>query len=127
VDELIEDDPLRGDDDALDTIIALPLGDLRASLGLSQFGRGHCKRPSGWLAGHPLGLLLGLLHGADVARGVLWQVVAFAVPDLLEGADRVCQRGVLAVLAGEDLGDEERLRQESLNPSGAVDDELVLL
>ena len=37
------------------------------------------------------------------------------------------QRGVLARLVGEDLGHEERLREEPLDPPGAVDDDLVVL
>src|SRR4051812_32267746 len=60
-------------------------------------------------AGHALGLLLGLLDGADVEEGAFGQVVPLAVADLLERADRVLDLRVLAGLVGEDLGHEERL------------------
>ena len=53
-------------------------------------------------------------------------MVPLAVADLLEAADRVRQLGVLAGLAGEHLGDEERLRHEPLDPPGAVDVQLVV-
>ena len=78
-------------------------------------------------AGHLLGLFLGLLDRADVEERAFGKVVPLAVAELLEAADRVGQGGVLARLAGEDLGDEERLRQEPLDPAGAVDDDLVVL
>ena len=54
-------------------------------------------------------------------------MVPLAVADLLEAADRLGQRRELARLAGERLGHEERLRQEPLDPAGAVHDLLVLL
>ena len=59
-------------------------------------------------------------------NAVLRQMVPLAVAQLLEAADRVGQRRDLARLAGEHLGHEERLRQESLDAAGAVHDLLVL-
>src|SRR3954465_8394961 len=76
--------------------------------------------------GHLLGLFLGLLNHADVEEGALGQVVPLAVADFLEAADRVGQGRVLTFLVREDLGDEERLREKPLDPSGAVDNDLVL-
>src|SRR5262249_17328651 len=53
------------------------------------------------------------------------EMVPLAVADLLEAADRVRQLGVSARLVDEDLGHEERLREEPLDPAGPGDDELV--
>ena len=67
----------------------------------------------------PWNISCGLLHllrlrphfvdVADVQERLLGQIVGFAVADLLEAAERVGELGVLALLAGELLGDEERL------------------
>src|SRR5438034_1472755 len=51
----------------------------------------------------PLGLLFGLLDGADIHEGVFRQVVPFAVADFLEAANGVVNFGEFAGFAGEDL------------------------
>src|SRR5215471_12827570 len=57
----------------------------------------------------------------------LRHVVVLALDDLPEAADRLADRDVLARRAGEHLGDVERLRQEALDPTRAVDRDLVLV
>src|SRR5512138_3850070 len=74
-----------------------------------------------------LRLLDRLLDAADHVEGLLRQVVVLAVHDLLEAADRVLQLDVLALVAGELLGDVERLGEEALHLAGARDGELVVL
>ena len=61
---------------------------------------------------HGFRLLDGLFDRADHVERLLRQVVVLAFDDLLEALDRVGDRHVLALEAGELLGDEERLRQE---------------
>ena len=65
----------------------------------------------------------------DRARQVevlLGNLVVLAFDDLLEAADRVGDRHVLAFEAGELLRDEERLRQELLDLARARHGELVV-
>src|SRR5688572_28329904 len=81
---------------------------------------------SSLLAGHLLGLLGRLFNGADIHERAFGQVVPLAVAEFLEAADRLGQRRHVAGLAGEWLGDDERLRQESLNSAGAADDLPIL-
>ena len=50
-----------------------------------------------------------------------------AVDDLLEAADGLGDRHVLARAPGERLGDEERLRQEALDLARPADRQLVLV
>ena len=50
-----------------------------------------------------------------------------AVDDLLEGADGLLQGHILALIAGELLGNVEGLTEESLHLTGTVDGELVFL
>src|SRR6218665_299342 len=79
----------------------------------------------------PLAVLLGgLEHVLDRAleqEGALRDVVVLAVDDLLERADRLLDRHVLAGGAGEGLRDVERLRQEALDLTRALDYDLVLV
>src|SRR3712207_2445820 len=77
-------------------------------------------------AGDALGLLAGLLDGADEVEGALGQVVVLAVDDLLEAADGLGDGHVLAGEARELLLDEEGLREEALNLARAGDHQLVL-
>src|SRR5699024_4141592 len=74
--------------------------------------------------------LLGLLHGhldvADIEEGLLGQVVVLTVTKSLEGGDGLLQRHEHARVAGELLGHEHVLRQEALQATGPVDDDLVL-
>src|SRR5450755_1526946 len=72
-----------------------------------------------------LGLLDGLVDAADHVERLLGKRIAFAVGDHLEAADRFLQRHVLALGAGEHLGDEEGLAEEALDLAGAGDGELV--
>ena len=66
-------------------------------------------------------LLDGLVDGADHVEGLLRQGVVLALEDLLEAADGLGDRDVLAGRAGELLGDEERLGEEALDAAGAGD------
>src|SRR5258705_14010885 len=72
-----------------------------------------------------LRLLEGFLDRPDHVERLLGQRVAFAIDDHLETLDRVLQRDVLAGRAGEDFGNGERLRQETLDLPRARDGELV--
>src|SRR5438128_1819318 len=72
-----------------------------------------------------LPLFGGFFHAADVHEGAFGKVVPFAVAQLFEAADRLGQRRDLAGLVGERLGNQERLRQELLDPASAVHDLLV--
>src|SRR5690242_1012816 len=82
---------------------------------------------SSFAGGHPLGGLGRLLDRADVHERRLRQLVPLPVAQLLEAADRVLQLRELARLAGERLGDEERLREEPLDPAGPGHHLLVVL
>src|SRR6185295_12025877 len=73
-----------------------------------------------------LGLGVRLLDGADVHERLIRQVVPLAFAQLVEGADGVLARGVVAGEAGELLGDVERLREEALDLARPPDDDLVL-
>src|SRR3712207_905497 len=73
------------------------------------------------------GLLDGLIYVADEVEGLLGQLIVPTLDDLLERADRVLQLDKLALEAGELLGDEERLREEALQPARPAHDDLVLL
>src|SRR5205085_5322630 len=85
-------------------------------------------------------LWLGFLGAAFAFRGLhrlidrshhierlLRQVVMLAVENLAEAANRFLEGNVLARTVGEDLGDEERLREEPLDLPGARDQQLVVL
>uniref|UniRef100_A0A182XR80 Prokaryotic-type class I peptide chain release factors domain-containing protein n=1 Tax=Anopheles quadriannulatus TaxID=34691 RepID=A0A182XR80_ANOQN len=74
-----------------------------------------------------LRLLDDLLDRADHVEGHLRQMVELTVQDLGEALDGFLQRHQLAGVAGEHLGDLERLRQEALDLAGAGDRQLVLL
>src|SRR4030081_974626 len=69
----------------------------------------------GLRGGQLLGLLEGLVDGADHVEGLLGQVVALAGHDHLEAADGFRQRHVLARRAGEHFSHVEGLRQEALD------------
>lgn len=49
------------------------------------------------------------------------------IENFLEGADCILQWYKLALITGEDLGDLERLRHETLDFTGTFDSKLVLL
>src|SRR5919199_276962 len=72
-------------------------------------------------------LLRRLLDRANVHEGLLGQVVPLAFEQLLEAADRVGDRDVLARHAGEHLGHVERLTEEALDAPRALHGELVLI
>ncbi|ABA50504.1 hypothetical protein BURPS1710b_0178 [Burkholderia pseudomallei 1710b] len=72
-----------------------------------------------------LGLLEGFVDRADHVERLFRQVVALAVDDHLEAADRFLQRHVLARRAREHFGDVERLRQETLDLTCARNRQLV--
>src|SRR4051812_25584164 len=78
-------------------------------------------------AAEALRVLLGILDATAHEERLLGQVVVLALGQLLERVDRLVQRGELALDAGELLGDEERLGQESLDAPGPVDGDPVLL
>src|SRR5262245_39000898 len=73
-----------------------------------------------------LRLLERFLDRPHHVERLLRQRVALAVYDHLEPLDRVLQRHVLAVLAGEVLRHRERLRQEALDLARARHRQLVL-
>ena len=75
----------------------------------------------------PLGVLADVLDGAGEEEGLLRQRVGLALEDLLERRDRVLDRHVGARSAGEDLGHEERLAREALQPPRPGDGRLVVL
>src|SRR4051812_3172261 len=79
----------------------------------------------GLRGGQLLGLLEGLVDGADHVEGLRGRGVALAGPDHLEAADGFRQRDVLAGRAGEHLGHVERLRQETLDLARARNSQLV--
>jgi hypothetical protein len=60
------------------------------------------------------------LDGADHVEGGFGQVVVLAGGEALEALDGVGELDELARRAGEDLGHEERLRQEALDLAGAA-------
>src|SRR5918997_444588 len=73
------------------------------------------------------GLLDSLIYVADEVEGLLGKLIVPTLDDLLERADRVLKLDKLALEAGELLGDEERLREEALEPARPAHDDLVLL
>src|SRR3954466_8219618 len=73
------------------------------------------------LLGHLLGLGPDLIQAAHHVEGLLGDVVAAALDDVLEAADGVLELDVLALGAGEGLGDGEGLRQEALDLAGPRD------
>ena len=79
------------------------------------------------LLGQSLGVRLDVLDAAAHEERLLGRVVELAVAQPLERVDRLVQRHELAGDAGELLGDEERLREEPLDPTGPVDRDPVLL
>src|ERR671921_589257 len=79
------------------------------------------------LGAHPAGLLNSLVDVTDEVEGLLRQLVVLTFDDLLERPDRVFEFDELALHAGELLGDEERLREEALEPPRPAYDDLVLL
>src|ERR1700710_2894079 len=68
-----------------------------------------------------------LVDRALHVEGALGEVVVLAVEDLAEAADGLGDRHVLAGAAGELFGDEERLREETLDLAGPRDRLAVLV
>src|SRR5687768_15483599 len=64
---------------------------------------------------HLLGALENVVDAALHVERLLGDLVVFAVDDLPEAANRVREFDVLALEAGELLGDMERLRKELLD------------
>src|ERR1700694_1173187 len=73
-----------------------------------------------------LRLFDGLFDAAYHIKRLLRQMIVFAVDDGFEAADRVLERDEFSRRAGEDLGDEKRLRQKALNLPRPRDRKLVL-
>ena len=73
-----------------------------------------------------LALLDRLFDGADHVEGLLGQMIVFAFAQTAETLDGVGEIDELAGRAGEDFGNEERLRQEALDLARARDRDLVL-
>src|SRR5690242_13682523 len=80
------------------------------------------SRSSGLL--HLLGGGEHVLDAAGHVEGALRDVVVLALDDFLEALDGVGDRHVLALQAGELLGDEERLREEPLQLARTGDRDL---
>src|SRR5207248_7985089 len=74
-----------------------------------------------------LGRLDNLVDRALEEERALGDLVVLAVDDLLEAADRVGYFHVRPRGAGELFGDEERLREEALDPARALHGQLVLV
>src|SRR3712207_3183703 len=72
-------------------------------------------------------LALDVLEPAAHEERLLGDLVVLPVGDLVERLDGVLDRDRRPLDAGELLGDVGVLRQEALDASGAVDDDLVLL
>ena len=68
-------------------------------------------------------LFESLFNGTDQVEGLLRNVVILAVDEITETLDSIFQFHVLAGGTGEGFGDVERLRQESLNFTGAGNDQ----
>ena len=68
-----------------------------------------------------------LFDRTDEQECRLGKVIALAVDDLAEPMDRVVERYVCTLDARELLGYEERLRQESLDLTGTLDEDLILV
>src|SRR4051812_5148923 len=71
-------------------------------------------------------VLADVVDRAGEEERLLRHVVDLALEDLLEARHGVLDRDVLAGAAGEDLGDEERLAHEPLQPPRPADQRLVL-
>lgn len=72
-------------------------------------------------------LLNHLSDGTDEVEGVLVKVVVLAIEDSLESLEGVLQVDELTLHVGENLSDLERLGQETLDLTGTVHSELVIL
>src|SRR5919204_471128 len=79
----------------------------------------------------PAALASGRLHrlvdGSHHVEGLLGQLIVLAVQDLAKTSDRFLERHILPRPIGENLGDEEGLREEPLDLAGAGDQQLVIL
>lgn len=84
------------------------------------------SRCLGGLFSELFSLLHNLLNWAHHVEGNLRQVVVFTLKDGVETLDGLSKRHELASLAGEDFGDLEGLRHETLDLSGTGDSNLVL-
>src|SRR5258708_31302981 len=89
-------------------------------------GRGIVYPATRLCAGPFLELLDRIFDRSDQVEILLRLLVVVAIDGLLEPADRVGDRHVLALEARELLRDEERLRQESLELAGAGHGEPVV-
>src|SRR5580700_306342 len=76
---------------------------------------------------HPFGVLADLVDSPGVEERGLRQIVDLPFEDLLERSDRLRKLHVLAGPARELFGDEERLREESLNAARAPHGNLIVL
>lgn len=77
--------------------------------------------------GNGLGPLHDITNVTLHIEGGFGQVIVLALKDLLEGTDRVGKRNETALVTSEDLGNSERLGQETLNLTGTFDGELMKL
>src|ERR1019366_3453213 len=73
-----------------------------------------------------LRLFDGLFDAAYHVKRLLGKMIEFAVDDGFETADRVLERNEFSRRAGEDFGDEKRLRQKALNLPRPRDRNFVL-
>src|ERR1700722_16909399 len=98
---------------------------LRGSPRSHPTGAGQPGNPVRRFLRELLALLDGLFDGADHIEGLLGQMVVLAFAEVAKTLDGVGKVDELAGRAGEDFGDEERLRQEALDLAGAGDRGLV--
>ncbi len=84
------------------------------------------SRVGSHLRGDAVGLFARVVEGADVHERGFRQVVAFTFTELIEGFDRLGQRGGDADVSGEDLRDVKRLAEEALDLAGPGHGQLVV-
>jgi hypothetical protein len=95
-------------------------------LGIIFIRNCHMRRLLG-VSSKLLGLGDSLLDTADHVESGLRESIVLTVKNLLEGSDSVLKRDKSSLNTGENLGDGEGLRQESLDLSSSLDGQLVLL
>src|SRR6266851_4444840 len=93
----------------------------------NQRSAAHLEDPPASLGCHSLCVFHRLVDTAHHIKRGLWKLVVLTLCDLLESPNRIRKLDVTSLLASEDLGHEERLREKALNLPCPGDGELVLL
>src|SRR5690349_11514860 len=108
------------------TIVPSPVHTVRSAATSSTWSRSPDPSPSAILL-QLLGLLLHVLEATAHEERLLRDVVVLALGQLLERVDGLVERDERPVQTGEGLGDEGVLREEPLDATGPLDEDLVLL